>query len=206
MSRSIALAFISCTLSAGLIFAACGGSQVPVNDPSTAMPSASAPTDLPSAAPAASAVPPVDTSSASTRPTISGDNVAPPLVLNLVGPSPTPAKGEIKLSLDIVTSVKISGPVTLAIKLPTGASLKSGSATESLQISEVGTMTREYVVTTKAALSGPIVVTADNASPTGASGFHAEKQYPAATETGLAGSGMKPPTARPSGPPPGKRP
>lgn len=206
MSRSIAFAFMSCALGVAVAFSACGGTQPPLTDPS-GLPSASAlPADpIPSATtPAAITTPPVDTSAATAKPPVSDSEMAPPLVLNLTGPSPVPAKGDIKLSLDIVANGKINGTVTLTVKLPAGATMKTGTATETLQIAQVGTMKREYVVHTTAALSAPIVVTADNAAPGGASGFHAERQFPTTMEPTVTPPKAKPPVPRPTGTPPAK--
>jgi hypothetical protein len=203
MRRSIALAFMTCTLAAGIVFGACGGTQPPVNDPTSGAPSDSAPA-LPEPAGSGAAVDMAPPPEAATAKPPSEAEAGPPLVLNVTGPSPAPAKGEIKLTVEIVANIKISGPVTLAIKLPAGATLKSGAASETLQVDQAGTMKREYVVRTKAALASPIVVTADNAAPSGASGFHAERQYPAAGATDTAVPTAKPPAPRPPSKPPAK--
>jgi hypothetical protein len=124
-------------------------------------------------------------------------------VLKLRGPDPVPAKGDIKLTLEIVANEPISPPVTVKVALPAGAQLTAGKAEEVLQIKQAGTSTREYQVHIDAALSGPVVVTADAKDPAGAFGLHAKREYPSVqpATSPPASTGARPPVPRPSGPP-----
>ena len=195
--------------------AACGGPDAPkVNSPAD-VPSGSAPegpvsppTTAPSAlsptsTPTGPVAGPPPTAAATTNPPDPpADRMSAPLVLRLKGPDPVPAKGDITLSLEIVTREPIPVPVTIKIALPKGATLKSGKAEEVLQLPQAGTQTREFVVSTTATLGSPVVVTADTKDGSGRTGLHAERKYPETTGSVTPGStAPKPPVARPPGPP-----
>ncbi|MBI5536370.1 MAG: hypothetical protein HY898_26855 [Deltaproteobacteria bacterium] len=198
-----------------LLAAACGGPEAPPVKSPADLPSASGaevPTTPPATAPTA-VTPPPTTSSVAIAPPTTGtgptstpeapaDRMTAPLVLRLKGPDPVPAKGDVKLDLEIVTNEAINGPVTLKIALPKGATLKTGKAEEVLQISQAGTQKREFVVSTTATLASPIIVTADTKDPKGNAGLHAERKYPETTGSVTPGSTTpKPPVPRPPGPP-----
>jgi hypothetical protein len=199
-----------------MIVAACGGTDAArVNAPtdtaassSASPPEASAPalpTSPPSSPTADTATPPASAApSVASGPTAGvSERMGAPLVLKLRGPDPVPPKGDIKLTLEIVANEPIIAPVTIKISLPAGAKLTAGKAEEVMQIKQAGSSTREFQVHTDAALTAPVVVTADAKDPSGAFGLHAKREYPSAQPASLppASTGPRPPVPRPSGPP-----
>lgn len=119
-----------------------------------------------------------------------------PLVLKLRGPDPVPASGEIRLDLEIVVNEVLSAPAELSLVLPPGVQLVSGSPSETIELTQKGTLQRQFVLQTSAPLQGPIEVTADVKSPTGAYGLHAKRQYPEPSKPTYT-SPVRPPAPRP---------
>jgi hypothetical protein len=215
--QTIRVSMVACgAVLTWLLVAACGGTdanqvKTPVDVPSAS--GAEAPTAPPATTPSAALPKPTPTTeslaanppggSATSTPEAPADRMAAPLVLRLTGPDPVPAKGDVKLELEIVTREPITMPVTLKITLPKGATLKAGKAEEVLQLPQAGTQKREYVVSSASTLASPVVVTADTKDASGATGMHAERKYPQTTTSVTPGSTAPkaPPVPRPPSPP-----
>jgi hypothetical protein len=200
-------------MAAGLLgwslLAACGGSDAARVQP-PANPAPEPAPVLPEPATSAAqppVVPPAGTVAAAADTAAPAERIAAPLVLKLQGPDPVPSSGDIALGLDIVTREAINGPVTLKVTLPPGATLASGKAEEVLQISQAGTIRRDFVVRTTSTLSAPVVITADTRDPNGNAGMHAERKYPDLSKLVPPSATVpQPPAGRPPAPPPGGRP
>ena len=125
-----------------------------------------------------SAQPPAPMAQNPSGPTQRG--MSAPVILNLRGPSPTPAGGNITLDLEIVVNEPINAPVSLRVMLPQGVQLVSGQPTEVLSLPQAGKLYRQYVVYAPGPLSQPVQVEAQATGPNNAWGFRAHRQYPEA--------------------------
>lgn len=132
------------------------------------------------------------------QPTSRGMTV--PMYMNLRGPDPMPAGGDIRLDLEVVVNEPISAPVTLQVQVPQGAQLVAGQPMEVLTLNQAGRLYRQYTVRAFAPLQNPVIVTADARDPNNAYGLHSERRYPAAQPQTVA-PGNRPPMARPPMPP-----
>jgi hypothetical protein len=122
-------------------------------------------------------------------------------VLHLRGPDPIPQAGDIRLDLDIVVNDGFQMPVVLNVRVPQGAALVSGLATEQLSLPHPGKLVRTYIVRTSGPLAAPVQVTADSQHPSGISGIHAERYFPPPAAPAYGQPGVRPPVGRPPGPP-----
>lgn len=130
---------------------------------------------------------------------VANETTRAPLVLRLRGPEPIPNGGDIVLALDIVVREPLSLPVTLQVTPPDGATLVSGQANESVSFTQTGTFKRQYTVHTTAALSTPVVVTAEMVGPDNSFGLRARREYPAPPPVVMP-QGKRPPISRPAMP------
>lgn len=103
-----------------------------------------------------------------------------PVILNLRGPNPAPAGGNITLDLEIVVNEPIHAPVNLRLMLPPGVQLVAGQPAEVLTLPQPGKLYRQYVVYAPGPLTQPVEVEAMATGPNNAWGFRAHRQYPPA--------------------------
>ncbi|MFW5741387.1 MAG: hypothetical protein ACOC1F_13585 [Myxococcota bacterium] len=126
----------------------------------------------------ASSQPPAPMAQQQPGPTQRG--MTAPVILNLRGPNPPLAKGNITLDLEIVVNEPIHAPVNLRVMLPEGTQLVSGQPHEVLHLPQAGKLYRQYVVHALGPLNQPVQVEAVATGPNNAWGFRAHRQYPAA--------------------------
>jgi hypothetical protein len=151
------------------------------------------------------------TASNGTAPSNNGPSYGPtaqegmraPVVLNLRGPDPVPAQGDIKLDVEIQVREPIKVPTYLNVMVPPGAQLLSGAPSETLTLNAAGTLMRTYMVRLNGPLTQPIIATAEAKDPNGAFGFRAEKRYPVqgAAAPYNPNNTRQPPVPRPGMPP-----
>lgn len=131
-------------------------------------------------------------------PTSSG--MSAPMYLTLRGPDPAPSSGNITLDLEITVNEPIRVPVNLQVLVPPGVQLVAGQPAETLNLPQAGKLYRQYTVVSNGPLTQPVIVRANATAPSGAYGFNAERQYPAAPTTVIQ-PGRRPPMSRPPMPP-----
>jgi len=132
-------------------------------------------------------------------PAAPSERMTAPLKIVLRGPTPPPAEGDFKLNIDIVAAEPIQQPLQLRIEVPAGAKLTAGNATESLTISQPGTITREISLHLDGPLAAPIVVTGETRDSSGRAGLKAVRKYPPDAPT-ISSAAPRPPVPRPPAP------
>lgn len=123
-----------------------------------------------------------------------------PFILTLSGPATLPDTGAVEITAKITAAHELKVPATLSIALPKGASLAAGKDSEAMTSIPGGETTRVFKVKLASKLDQPIRIILDAKAPSGATGAHAERSFPA---------DMKPAAAKPASaipPPPVGRP
>lgn len=130
-------------------------------------------------------------------------NLRAPLVVTFDERATELPSGELEIAVHLDVRTPLSFPVSMAVTPPRGASLTSGAASETLELREVGRVTKLFRFRGPAAptAADPFRVVVHGEAADQSMGLHADRTFPAQPELKVpAFSGPRLPGGRPPGP------